>query len=758
MVEDNERLRLRSLLAQVPSKMGLRKDRTKKQWICPICGSGSHKNGTSAFSIEGEVFHCFACGNSGDIFNLVAAMDGINANADFLEVVAKTYELLGEVAPTSDCEAHRKSYQDGRRTASDAFCELEHQKSSNVAVASIKTQNTAMQNTDLVEGNAEEFSDCETHRKSYQDGRRTASDAFCELEHQKSSNVAVASIKTQNTAMQNTDLVEGNAEESIVRHDYSNDIAKWQRNLKNAKKAMKYLLSRGLTEETILRFQIGYDERHWQPRLQKEEPSIVIPYGNDCAYYIARTIDGKEFHKPSQREAGLEPVFNCDSLYSDGNKTVFIVEGSLDAISIEQLGFKAVALSGTSHNPLMEQLQSKPTKSTLIIALDNDEAGKARSTKLRDELLNMGIRCVVKNLTEGLGYKDANEALVKNPEGLSIVLNRVVDEQSIANEFISDTLYLEKIFLKDQTQFKECKNIKTGFGLLDTRLGGGVFPGLHLIGASTSLGKTTFCHQVACHMASLGVKVLFFSLEMSRFQMVSRGIAREIARGNSSNAISALEVRKGEKKDRIDGGTERYKNLTKGNLHTMDPKFGYTVEELIKCTGRFIEQNSGEPVVVFVDYLQILKVDANGRKEPQRREEIDSIVTKLKQFSDDYQIPVFVVSSLSRGNYMLPVSLESFKESGGIEYTADVVIGLQLKCFGDNAVFDSGENKINKKRDAIREAMCKSPREIELLILKNRNGAIGESLFYKYHSRYDLFDNEDSGSGSKMPGTNSNGF
>jgi replicative DNA helicase len=579
-----------------------------------------------------------------------------------------------------------------------------------------------------------------------------------DLRCQKSVNDAVAPIKTQNSAMQDTDLVHDSAEESIVRHDYSNDIAKWQRNLKDSKKTMKYLLNRGLTEETILRFRLGYDEHHWQPKLQKEEPSIIIPYGNDNTYYIARTIDNKEFHKPSQKEAGLEPVFNCDSLYSDGNKPVFIVEGSLDAISIEQLGFKAVALSGTSHNPLMEQLRSKPTKSILVIALDNDEAGKTRSTKLRDELLHMGIRCVVENLTEGLGCKDANEALVKNPEELSIVLNRVADEQSITNEFVSDTLYLEKVFLKDQTQFQECKNIKTGFGLLDTRLGGGVFPGLHLIGASTSLGKTTFCHQMACHMASLGVKVLFFSLEMSRFQMVSRGIAREIAKGNSSNAISALEVRKGERKDQINSGIERYKNLAKSNLYTIDPKFGYTVEELIKCTGRFIEQNSGEPVVVFVDYLQILKVDANGRKEPQRREEIDSIVTKLKQFSDDYQIPVFVVSSLSRGNYMLPVSLESFKESGGIEYTADVVIGLQLKCFGDNTVFDGGESKINKKRDAIREAMGKNPREIELLILKNRNGAIGERLFYKYHSRYDLFDNEGTGNGGKMPGTNDNGF
>ena len=59
-------------------------------------------------------------------------------------------------------------------------------------------------------------------------------------------------------------------------------------------------------------------------------------------------------------------------------------------------------------------------------------------------------------------------------------------------------------------------------------------------------------------------------------------------------------------------------------------------------------------------------------------------------------ITIIVISSVNRANYMQPIDFESLKESGGIEYSADVIWGLQLQCLNDS-MFDSAQ-KTKEKR------------------------------------------------------------
>ena len=98
----------------------------------------------------------------------------------------------------------------------------------------------------------------------------------------------------------------------------------------------------------------------------------------------------------------------------------------------------------------------------------------------------------------------------------------------------------------------------------------------------------------------------------------------------------------------------------------------------------------------------------------------------LKRLSRDCKIPVVVISSFNRENYGSKVSMQAFKESGAIEYSTDVLIGLQLKGTGEKG-FD------------IDDAKAKNPREIEAVILKNRNGAAGKKIFYKYYTMFNYF-------------------
>ena len=116
---------------------------------------------------------------------------------------------------------------------------------------------------------------------------------------------------------------------------------------------------------------------------------------------------------------------------------------------------------------------------------------------------------------------------------------------------------------------------------------------------------------------------------------------------------------------------------------------------------------------------------------------VDHNVTELKRLSRSLELPIFVISSVNRSNYLTPIDFEAFKESGGIEFTADVVWGLQLAAIHDT-VFDS-DKKVKEKREKIAEAKEAIPRDIELVCLKNRYGKSRYAAEFTYYPQYDFF-------------------
>ena len=101
-------------------------------------------------------------------------------------------------------------------------------------------------------------------------------------------------------------------------------------------------------------------------------------------------------------------------------------------------------------------------------------------------------------------------------------------------------------------------------------------------------------------------------------------------------------------------------------------------------------------------------------------------VLELKRISRDFKTPVIGISSLNRASYKEAISMEAFKESGSLEYGSDVLIGLQLNGAGQKN-FDANEAK------------RKNPREIELVILKNRNGSTGDKIELEYYPLFNYF-------------------
>lgn len=306
--------------------------------------------------------------------------------------------------------------------------------------------------------------------------------------------------------------------------------------------------------------------------------------------------------------------------------------------------------------------------------------------------------------------------------------------------------YINTALEKDLKDFQKANTIKTGFKNYDEQTGG-LFPGLYVVGAISSLGKTTLIHQMCDNIARSGHPVLFFSLEQSKLELLTKSIARTNAIQQMNNGVNfnnmgmcctpAIHLRQhgintGESKAAL----KEYQETTARNMHIIEGNFNTTVEYIKTYTKHFIStrMDNAAPVVV-VDYLQIMQNTSGNAGN--NRDNIDRNVTELKRLSRDLNIVVIVISSFNRNNYMMPVSFESFKESGGIEYTADVIMGLQLTILNDELY--NKEGNIKEKREKLKKAKQETPRKIQLCCLKNRNGVTSFDLYFDYYPIYDLF-------------------
>ena len=162
-----------------------------------------------------------------------------------------------------------------------------------------------------------------------------------------------------------------------------------------------YFTSRGLSESVIHRFKLGIDE-HFQAELDSLAPQ---------RYWKAKK--------------GIFDIFNHEALEQPG--TIFITEGEFDALSIETLGCRAIALGGASNiRQLIEAIRECKEEHTYYICLDNDEAGMESTKQIAAQLYQLKINAKIINLAHP--YKDINEALCKAPEGLR---NRVANLDKI---------------------------------------------------------------------------------------------------------------------------------------------------------------------------------------------------------------------------------------------------------------------------------------------------------------------------------------
>ena len=635
------------------------KSKGANMYKCPLCGSGSGKNATGAFSIkDGTSWKCFSCNAGGDIFDLIGAVEGITDHNEQLKRAGELYGITIDSYRSTAQEDFREPYQNQPK------------------------------------------SERNTHNSIH------------------------TPVYTQTQQSQQADY----RDFFIQAHSHI--------------KETDYPQRRGLSEAVINRFKLGYVENWRHPKAPNApaSPRLIIP--TSPYSYLARDTRAEipEEQRPySKSKVGAIHLFNQQALKT-ATKPIFIVEGELDALSIIEVGGEAVALGTTTKSrAFIELLKTEKPSQPLIIALDNDEAGEKTARELTEGLQGLNIPCY--RINPAGEYKDANEALQRNREALAQTVaeaEHIQDEAEQAkreNYLKTSTAFFLQDFIDGIADSVNTPYTPTGFSKLDSVLDGGLYEGLYIVGAISSLGKTTIITQIADQIAQAGGDVLIFSLEMARAEIIAKSISRLTLQsvlesgGDIRNAKTARGITTGTRyidynpteRELINGAIRAYSQYA-NHIYISEGTGDIGVDQIRETVAQHILYTGRKPLVI-VDYLQILAPYSERATDKQNT---DKAVMELKRISRDYKTPVIGISSFNRANYSVAVTMEAFKESGAIEYSSDILIGLQLKGAGGKD-FDANEAK------------RKDPREIELVILKNRNGRTGDKIAFNYYPMFNYF-------------------
>ena len=608
-------------------------------YICPLCGSGTGRNKTGAFSILGERWTCFSCNEGGDLFDLIGKHEGL----EFIESERRAAELFGGVP------AEKKIKKQTQETEEEP---------------------------------PEDFT------------------AFYEEAH------------------------------------------------KNLEKTDYY---RGISIETLNYFNVGFvsDWKHPKKPNMKPTSRLIIPI--DEGNYTAR-LTGTGDYKYIKVRTGRPCLFNLKAI--EGEEPIIICEGELDAMSIVDCGGQAIGIGGTSGvNRLVEEIKEKRPQQALIIALDNDDKGREAAEKLKKRLDSSQVPYIETDLYGK--YKDANDNLINDRENFTKRISEAIENArakgeearaAVLDEYqkISAAAHINE-FWENVIASVNRPTIPTGFKELDAKLDGGLYSGLYIIGAISSLGKTTLVLQIADQIAAAGEDVLIFSLEMARDELISKSLSRltrHIVKDYSAhftgreqaeamrNAKTARGITAGwrypgyndTEKEIINEASRQYKEFA-SHIYIYEGNGNESMQDIREKVQKHIYVTGREPVVI-VDYLQIIAPYNDRLTDKQNT---DRAVKELKILSRDIGMPIIAISSFNRENYKEVVSMKAFKESGAIEYSSDVLIGLQLA--------GTGGKDFNEF-----EAKGREPRQVELWVLKNRGYKTGVKVNFDYYQTFNDFE------------------
>ncbi len=287
-----------------------------------------------------------------------------------------------------------------------------------------------------------------------------------------------------------------------------------------------------------------------------------------------------------------------------------------------------------------------------------------------------------------------------------------VSDQSLKQDLVS----IESILLESFDRLEELhrnkgaiRGVKTGYRDLDNMTAGLQRSDLIILAARPAMGKTTLVTNLAYNVATLNKQsVLFFSLEMSKEQLIDRMLA-------DVSGVDAWNIRTGNLSDEdFSKLSEASGEMAEAPIY-IDDTPGLSVLEM-RTKARRAAHNAPLGLVV-VDYLQLMQA-SRARSDGNRVQEVSEISRGLKLLARELNVPVIALSQLSRSvesrSPQVP-QLADLRESGSIEQDADIVMFIYREAYYNP---DTDRQNIT-----------------DLIIAKHRNGPTGKVELYFHPER-----------------------
>ena len=309
--------------------------------------------------------------------------------------------------------------------------------------------------------------------------------------------------------------------------------------------------------------------------------------------------------------------------------------------------------------------------------------------------------CRIKNDIEMWKFNIEYDNYQETVEAIQRLENELLDrdENSMRN-IVSKTIdYLDDVSVNGT-------GLSSGFESLDALTSGFRSGSLNVLAGRPSMGKSTLALNIATHL-SIAKNVLFFSLEMTQVQLMLKIVSSE----------TFLPLQKIERNELSDNEEEIfYKALAQAGNKSMSiiDRGGLSVEDISSIARKMNIERKVD--ILLIDYLQLLRYD-KGRAIS----ELGNITRELKYLSKELQIPVILLSQLSRGvesrENKRPY-MSDLRSSGEIEQDADIVMFIYRDDYYNKDTPDTGL--------------------AELIVAKNRMGQIG-FVKCEFHGDYSKF-------------------
>lgn len=275
----------------------------------------------------------------------------------------------------------------------------------------------------------------------------------------------------------------------------------------------------------------------------------------------------------------------------------------------------------------------------------------------------------------------------------------------------------------------ECIGIPSGIRALDKETGGWRSPDLVIIAGRPAMGKTALALTIAKGAAKSGSGVAFFSLEMSKAQLVQRLVCME-------GKVNGQMARNGKlTQDDFRRMCEAQPVVDGMPIYIEDTPAMSVIE--LRAAARRLKMKHGIGAVI-VDYLQLMKGSERGKI---REQEIAEISGGLKALAKELEVPVIALAQLSRaveirGGSKRP-QMSDLRESGAIENDADMVIFPYRPEYYQIMEDENGNSLAGIA---------------ELILGKNRHGRAGISVMCGFDEFYALFRDLDEKPSNQFPG------